>query len=194
MTKNIYLDYAAATPLDDGVLKKILPFFSEDFYNPSANYSKSKLVKEKVNEGWSEGSKYVSKNACQLGVSTFVTGAVGTIMTTEKELDFRYKLVDIILQKSTDGIEGKRKAIAELSKEASKTLITLIYTIPGIPGSEDEVEDVVAFLIYKSLSDDNANINSLKDLWSGALACGITSYICDGSLPQGYSDWKSGKL
>jgi cysteine desulfurase len=35
----IYLDYAAATPVDAGVLKAMKPYFSEVFYNPSATYS-----------------------------------------------------------------------------------------------------------------------------------------------------------
>lgn len=35
----VYLDYAAATPLDKRVLKVMEPFFSEVFYNPSALYT-----------------------------------------------------------------------------------------------------------------------------------------------------------
>ncbi len=35
----IYLDHAAATPLDDKVLAAMQPFFSDAFYNPSAPYS-----------------------------------------------------------------------------------------------------------------------------------------------------------
>lgn len=34
----IYLDYAAATPVDGAVLAAMMPFFSEQFYNPSAMY------------------------------------------------------------------------------------------------------------------------------------------------------------
>ncbi len=34
----IYLDYAAATPVDDLVLQAMLPYFSDTFYNPSALY------------------------------------------------------------------------------------------------------------------------------------------------------------
>lgn len=34
----IYLDHAAATPVDPGVLKVMLPYFSEKFANPSAVY------------------------------------------------------------------------------------------------------------------------------------------------------------
>ena len=42
----IYLDHAAATPLDPEVLAAMQPFFAEQFYNPSANY----LVAQKVRQ------------------------------------------------------------------------------------------------------------------------------------------------
>ena len=38
MRQPIYLDYAAATPVDTVVLRLMQPFFSEQFYNPSAHY------------------------------------------------------------------------------------------------------------------------------------------------------------
>lgn len=40
----IYLDHAAATPLDPEVLQAMQPFFIEQFYNPSANYLAAKKV------------------------------------------------------------------------------------------------------------------------------------------------------
>lgn len=36
--KKIYLDYAAATPVHPEVLAAMLPFYSDNFYNPSATY------------------------------------------------------------------------------------------------------------------------------------------------------------
>lgn len=41
----IYLDHAAATPLDKKVLAAMQPFFSDDFYNPSAPYSPAVSVR-----------------------------------------------------------------------------------------------------------------------------------------------------
>lgn len=41
----IYLDHAAATPLDPEVLAVQQPFFAEQFYNPSANYMAAQKVR-----------------------------------------------------------------------------------------------------------------------------------------------------
>lgn len=46
MSKQIYLDYAAATPMDAKVLAAMRPYFTEKFYNPSALYLASKKVKK----------------------------------------------------------------------------------------------------------------------------------------------------
>jgi cysteine desulfurase len=43
--KNIYLDYAAATPLDPEVLKTMKPYFTDQFYNPSATYLAARAVR-----------------------------------------------------------------------------------------------------------------------------------------------------
>lgn len=44
-SNNIYLDYAAATPVDKRVLAVMLPYFSEKFYNPSAAYLPAKHLR-----------------------------------------------------------------------------------------------------------------------------------------------------
>jgi cysteine desulfurase len=41
----IYLDYAAATPLDQMVQKAMQPYFRAAFFNPSANYASAKQVR-----------------------------------------------------------------------------------------------------------------------------------------------------
>lgn len=41
----IYLDHAAATPVDKKVLAAMMPYFSDDFYNPSAPYAPALKVR-----------------------------------------------------------------------------------------------------------------------------------------------------
>lgn len=44
--ETIYLDYAAATPLDKRVLAAMEPYFAADFYNPSATYAAARRIHE----------------------------------------------------------------------------------------------------------------------------------------------------
>ncbi len=48
--KTIYLDYAAATPLDKRVLAAMQPFFADQFYNPSSPYQLAKQVRGAVDD------------------------------------------------------------------------------------------------------------------------------------------------
>jgi len=47
-SRPIYLDHAAATPLDSKVLQAMQPYFAEDFYNPSALYLRAKQVGQDI--------------------------------------------------------------------------------------------------------------------------------------------------
>ncbi len=46
--KGIYLDHAAATPMDDRVLTAMMPYFTGKFYNPSATYLAATNVKAEL--------------------------------------------------------------------------------------------------------------------------------------------------
>lgn len=48
MNTPIYLDYAAATPMDARAMQAMQPFFSEQFYNPSAVYQKAREVRQQL--------------------------------------------------------------------------------------------------------------------------------------------------
>ena len=50
MKDYIYLDYAAATPMDNRVIDSMSIFQNQKFFNPSANYSPAKNVKNHLNE------------------------------------------------------------------------------------------------------------------------------------------------
>jgi cysteine desulfurase len=48
--KPIYLDYAAATPMDDAAVAAMQPYLQDNFYNPSAVYQSARKVRKDVEE------------------------------------------------------------------------------------------------------------------------------------------------
>ena len=50
MRSGIYLDYAAATPVAPEVFEIMKPYYSDLFFNPSADYSQARNVKKLLNE------------------------------------------------------------------------------------------------------------------------------------------------
>lgn len=50
MKTAIYLDYAAATPMDPAAITAMQPFLSTDFFNPSATYQAARQVHAKLNQ------------------------------------------------------------------------------------------------------------------------------------------------
>lgn len=54
MNKLVYLDYAAATPLDPKVFKAMEPYFADKFYNPSAIYLAARDVRQSLEQARAE--------------------------------------------------------------------------------------------------------------------------------------------
>jgi len=54
MASTVYLDHAAATPLDPGVFSAMAPYFTENFYNPSATYLPAQAVRQALEQARAE--------------------------------------------------------------------------------------------------------------------------------------------
>lgn len=68
----IYLDYAAATPVDPAVLETMLPYFTERFYNPSALYAASQRVKKELEAARGTVAQLIGARPIEV---TFTAGA-----------------------------------------------------------------------------------------------------------------------
>lgn len=67
----IYLDNAAATPVDPKVIKEMLPFFHDNFYNPSAGYSAARNVRKKLETARAEVAYWLGAQSAEI---TFTAG------------------------------------------------------------------------------------------------------------------------
>ncbi len=64
--KQIYLDYAAATPLDPSVLRAMAPYFTDMFYNPSATYLAAKAVHGDVEHARQQVSQVIGARPAEV--------------------------------------------------------------------------------------------------------------------------------
>ena len=76
----IYLDHAAATPLDERVLAAMQPYFSEMFYNPSAPYAPAVEVKRAYNKAKHRLAVCLGGQASELVVTAGATESINLMM------------------------------------------------------------------------------------------------------------------
>ena len=72
MKDAIYLDYAAATPVDETVLSAMMPYFSEQFHNPSSVYLASRDVKAVLDDARAEVAHWLGSRPSEV---VFTAGA-----------------------------------------------------------------------------------------------------------------------
>ncbi len=72
----IYLDYAAATPLDARVLAAMKPYLTKTFYNPSSSYVAAKLVRQDLNAARQRVAHWVGAKPAEI---IFTAGATESI-------------------------------------------------------------------------------------------------------------------
>lgn len=89
----IYLDNAAATPVDPRVLTAMMPYFSDNFYNPSAAYLAARRVRSDVEEARHTLAKLIGAKPAEIIITAGATesinlalnGVDGRIVTTAIE-------------------------------------------------------------------------------------------------------------
>lgn len=73
---SIYLDYAAATPVDPRVRLAMEPYMEEDFYNPSSSYMAAREVKKAVTEARARVAYWLGARGTEI---IFTAGATESI-------------------------------------------------------------------------------------------------------------------
>lgn len=94
MSKSIYLDYAAATPLDKRVRLAMEPYFSEKFYNPSATYLAGQSIKEDLDGARKAIAGWLGAKSSEI---VFTAGATEANNLAIRGLMSRYPTAEIIV-------------------------------------------------------------------------------------------------
>lgn len=74
--KYIYLDHAAATPLDERVLVAMQPYFSESFFNPSSPYIPAKQTRTAYDEAKNKLANLIGAKADEIVITAGATESI----------------------------------------------------------------------------------------------------------------------
>lgn len=88
----IYLDHAAATPVISPALEAMLPFFTEQFFNPSAPYLPAKHVREAYGSAKNQLAHTIGAKGVDLVITAGATESINlafTCLDTFRTQDFK---------------------------------------------------------------------------------------------------------
>lgn len=86
--REVYLDYSATTPVKKEVLDAMLPFFSEEFGNPSSLYKKGRQAKEAISKARKQVADLIGANERQI---IFTSGGTEADNWAVKSAAYSYK-------------------------------------------------------------------------------------------------------
>ena len=121
MSNKIYLDYQATTPVDEKILKKMLPYFSENFGNPhSNNHEFGRSANNAVDEARANVANLINAETNEI---VFTSGATESNNLAIKSIAKNYfeKDCQIITVKT------EHKCVLESCHELEKEGFTVTY-------------------------------------------------------------------
>ncbi len=80
----IYLDHAAATPVSPNALRAMLPYFSDDFFNPSAPYLPAKRVREAYESAKNDIAHAIGARGTDLVITAGATESINLAFTAAR--------------------------------------------------------------------------------------------------------------
>lgn len=80
----IYLDHAAATPVSPNALRAMLPYFSDDFFNPSAPYLPAKRVREAYEAAKNDIAHAIGAKGTDLVITAGATESINLAFTAAR--------------------------------------------------------------------------------------------------------------
>lgn len=90
----IYLDHAAATPVDETVLAAMLPYFHLNFYNPSASYGPALQVRKAVDQARADVAYWLG---CQPNELIFTAGGTEANNLAIEGIMRRYPQANVVV-------------------------------------------------------------------------------------------------
>ncbi len=144
----IYLDHAAATPVSPKALAAMLPYFSEQFYNPSAPYLPAKRVREAYETAKDEIAHTIGAKGVDLVITAGATESINLAFTASHD-----KLLTL---------ETEHSAVLEAAKQYDYDLVKVDKN--GLISLDDFKNKLDSKVEFVSISLANNELGTIQPL------------------------------
>lgn len=151
----IYLDHAAATPVSEKALQVMMPYFSEQFFNPSAPYLPAKHVREAYEEAKSalartigaKGVDLVMTSGATESIQLAFTAAQGKVLVTATEhtavLETAKRFDHELISVDQNGVIDLQDLRQKLNDEVSLVSVSLANNELGTIQPLSEISEII---------------------------------------------------
>lgn len=148
----IYLDHAAATPVSPQVLEAMLPYFTEQFFNPSAPYLPAKRVREAYAHAKDEIAHAIGAKGTDLVITAGATESINLAFTACQAHPHGKVLV----------LATEHAAVLETAKRYSHEFIAVDK--PGLINLADLRQKLSDEVVFISISLANNELGTIQPL------------------------------
>lgn len=156
----IYMDYAAATPLDERVFAVMQPYFSEQFFNPSSPYAEGRAVRRAVNEARASIAALLGAKPGEL---LFTAGATESINVALYGVCAKYEDAHAV----TTAVE--HAAVLSATKRHDVTIVG-VAADTGLVAVSDVTDAITDQTVIVSIGYANGEIGTVQPLRAVARA------------------------
>lgn len=155
--KQIYLDYAAATPVDTRVLSAMQSYFTEKFYNPSASYLPAKHIREEYEARKAVLANSIGAKSPDLVITAGATESINLAFTVLRNYQVPHCLI----------LETEHAAVRESAKNLSSDYEKIKVDRSGLIDLEDlksKIKDNTVLVSVALANNELGTIQPLSDI------------------------------
>lgn len=147
----IYLDYAAATPVSKKVLESMLPYFSENFFNPSAAYLPAKHTRMIYEDAKNRVAHTIGAKGSDLIITSGATESINLAFTACK--------------KKCLVLATEHKAVFENAKRKNFEIIKVDKTgLIDLKGFKEKLNEDVDFVSISIANNELGTIQPIAEI------------------------------
>lgn len=155
--KQIYLDYAAATPVDARVFSTMQPYFTEKFYNPSASYLPAKHIREEYEARKAVLANSIGAKSPDLVITAGATESINLAFTVLRNYQIAHCLI----------LETEHAAVRESAKNLSSDYDEIKVDRSGLIDLGDlksKIKDNTVLVSVALANNELGTIQPLSDI------------------------------